>query len=80
MKVEYQRIKPMIFLIERSMHSMRENLKQVITEHYLESRLNLSLEWIISNLQLNVMAFHYQLLPNGDIKVGLINVVLPING
>ena len=51
----------------------------MITEHYLESRLNLSLEWIISNLQLNVMAFHCQLLPNGDIKVGQINVVLQIN-
>ena len=58
---------------------MRENLKQVITEHYLESRLNLSLEWIITNLQLNVMAFHCKLLPNGDIKVGPINVVIQIN-
>ena len=80
MKVEYQRIKPMIFLIEWSMPSMRENLKQVMMEHCLEARLNLCLEWIISNSQLSAMAFHCQLLPNGDIRVGLINVLLPING
>ena len=66
MKVEYQRIKPMIFLIEWSMPSMRENLKQVMMEHCLDGAVE--------------FAFHCQLLPNGDIEVGLINVVLPING
>ena len=44
MRAKYQRIKHMMFLIERSMPSMRENLKQVMMEHYLEARLNLYLE------------------------------------